>query len=598
MIADGRTDGTAALQAALDRGLSEIHFDDGIYLLGTVRVPADTRLIFSSQSSVRVNTAAVQTISPFISDRAKKCLLIVTGDHVTIDGMTIDFTIPGSTDDLLPNDAIDAFVYARGVRDLLVTRARAEKPERREMIPLQDRKREGRYKGRLGHMILLAEDCDDVTLSDSRASSIDLMLYALMCRNVDVHGNRMTTGGAMTTFSVGSQYLRHHDNWSCDVGYQVVWRGGSPDPSRKAPEVPLGSSTIVHRGSRPDDPDYNRHTTGVYDIVVENNYAEYGKTLAWGNKCRQVLISNNIARYMADYAFGAEGGENILFTGNVSVNSTSGSFVSMYWGEKLSITGNTAIVRCDNWDPQLSWWPSEKQYQGGFVRLHHGPTTKEDTEAGSRYGAGQVFISGNQFVNELTGIPKDIGIQPGRDVTVTGNKFTNGSISKWGPGALTVTDNHFTWTFAQEFACVETRNSSGDVTILNNVMQRKPDTGNVASAEEVADLGPGPAASEKEAEEQPAAANAAAITVNWKSPLRLIANGNVIDGWTQSVHASCESQSPGTLLLMNNLVNGDIDVTGNWKQRWQGNVNLDTLLPLTGSPAGSSGSRSAHPPLP
>lgn len=575
---DGKTDDTDALQKALDDGACDIYFPEGTYLLGTVKVPADTRLRFSPRAAVRVNVPRLAAVQTLMTQKQEKYLFIVTGDNVTIDGLAIDFRLSDEGDQLIARDAMHAFIYGVGINNLKVTNARAEKPERRELIPLAERKRNGRYRGRTGHTLVFVEDCTDVTLSDSRASSIDHMINALMCRNVSVHGNRMVTGESMTTFSMGGEFLRHYDNWSSDVGYQVVWRGGSPDPSRKAPAVPLGSSTVVHRGSRPGDPNYNRHTSGVFDVIVQNNYAEYGKTLAWGNKSRQVVIANNIARYIADYAYGTEGAENVVFSGNISINSTAASFVSMYWGEKIQITGNTAIVRHDNWDPNLSWWPTEKQYHGGFVRLHHGPTTKEDTAAGSRYGAGQVTISGNLFVNELTGIPKAINIQPGRDVTITGNRFTNGMIRKWGPGSLTVSDNEFVWDFAEEFFCIHVRHTDGNVTITNNTMRRIPRDNTVADPADVADTGPGLAATEEDTNEfriEPGTVGA--INVNWKQPLQLVISGNTIDGWSKSVTLNCDGAAPARLLMINNAITGSVTATGRWRTLLRNNVDLTRL---------------------
>ena len=59
--------------------------------------------------------------------------------------------------------------------------------------------------------------------------------------------------------------LRHYDNWSRQVTYQCVFRGGSPDPSRKAPRVPLGSSDKVIRGLDPKQEGYSSHLAGTYD---------------------------------------------------------------------------------------------------------------------------------------------------------------------------------------------------------------------------------------------------------------------------------------------------------------------------------------------
>jgi hypothetical protein len=241
----------------------------------------------------------------------------------------------------------------------------------------------------------------------------------------------MVRGTDMTTFSRGSESLIHRDNWSSQVGYQCVWRGGSPDPSRKAPKVPLGSANVAIRGIKEGDPGYNQHVEGIFDVLVKNNYAEYGTVLCWGNKGRQVIIDGNIARFMFDYSFGIEGGENTTFSNNISVNSTVAGIMSMYWGEKLLITGNLVIVRHEPYEPEKTINNKtgesrpESTYFGQFVRLHHGPPNKEDL-----YGAGSAIITNNLFVNELANRPSGISIEHGRDVLVSGNKIINGMLRK------------------------------------------------------------------------------------------------------------------------------------------------------------------------
>ena len=38
---------------------------------------------------------------------------------------------------------------------------------------------------------------------------------------------------------------------------------------------------MVHRDLKPGDGGYHKDTAGVYDVSVQNNYAECGVTLAW-----------------------------------------------------------------------------------------------------------------------------------------------------------------------------------------------------------------------------------------------------------------------------------------------------------------------------
>src|SRR5690606_39960137 len=120
-------------------------------------------------------------------------------------------------------------------------------------------------------------------------------------------------------------------------GYQCVWRGGSPDPSRKHPKVPHGTANVVHRDVELEDPKFVPHTRGIYDVMVQNNYAEYGTVLCWGNKARQVVVDGNTARCMFDYAYGSEGDENVIYSNNISINSCVAGIMSLYWGEKMLI---------------------------------------------------------------------------------------------------------------------------------------------------------------------------------------------------------------------------------------------------------------------
>ena len=64
-------------------------------------------------------------------------------------------------------------------------------------------------------------------------------------------------------------------------------------------------------------PGYEPNTAGVYDITVENNTAVNGMCLAWGSKGRNILIANNLARFMSDLAYDTEGGENVVISGNI-----------------------------------------------------------------------------------------------------------------------------------------------------------------------------------------------------------------------------------------------------------------------------------------
>ena len=388
------------------------------------------------------------------------------------------------------------------------------------------------------------------------------MLLATASSNVTARGNHMVSGNYMTYFVEGSENFRHHDNWSRDVKYQVCWFGGSPDPSRK-PYLPRGSSTVAKRDVKYGDEGYNKHTSGAFDVLVQNNYAEYGNTLAWGNKGRQVVIDGNVARFIADYAYGSEGGENIIFSNNISVNSTAGGIVSMYWGEKLLITGNLIMVRHEPWEAEWSWWDNPSKYLGPFVRLHHGPSNEEDM-----YGAGTVMISGNLFSNELSTRTVDISIQAGRDVTVAGNKFINGRVNKFGPGKVTVMDNEFVSRLDYDPLTINIMPRGTEMTIVKGNVFRKEapvmTTDHQAAASEAnkvpyflfTDDDPG-----AEAEEGAVLEDMPAISITATSPFFGLVEDNSIYGWLQAIEGSINANvSDASIIVLNNTTDGFIDV--------------------------------------
>ncbi len=53
--ADGKTDNTAALQAALDAGKTDLYFPAGEYYLGSVKIPAESRLVFNPRARIKPN---------------------------------------------------------------------------------------------------------------------------------------------------------------------------------------------------------------------------------------------------------------------------------------------------------------------------------------------------------------------------------------------------------------------------------------------------------------------------------------------------------------------------------------------------------------
>lgn len=609
VASDGKTDVTAAIQALLDAGHSELHFPAGQYLIGTLTVPANVTLSFAPDATIIVNpaaiadTEAVQINGDGRQMKRRRSLLRVTGDHVRIEGLRFDFASGGTQRDPTPTEVlIDATnatdVVVRGVH--VIT---SQTPPRRD-----------------SRILFNALDCRDVVLENSSARDISHMIWTVQCANVTVRGNNMIGGASMTTFAFGSENLRHHDNWSRQVDFQCVWRGGSPDPSRKAPRVPLGTANVVHRGSRPDDPDFVPHTQGVFDVLVQNNYAEYGTVLCWGNKGRQIIVDGNIARFMWDYAYGSEGGENVVFSNNISINSAVAGFMSMYWGEKLLITGNLVVVRHEPMNGEYTQRP-ESAYFGQFVRLHHGPPNPEDN-----YGQGTVQITGNLFINELANRPSGISIEGGRDVLVNGNKIVNGLLRKHdeitrvrvspeGRSAadgnefesqeapttqpadvtyrlerraradlsrVTVMNNEFISRQPTDKAVIIVNGSTASAIVKDNVFRREQPTATYTDAQRRLEQSPPRymlyAVDDFENRDLTNSTIASAIRIATDTPVFSLVQGNFIYGWRTAIEAiNASDRGDSSFIVTGNTVDGRIAVDGPAErtvQKTEANIEL------------------------
>jgi hypothetical protein len=271
---DGETDDTDMLQQVLNGAHGDLYFPPGRYLLGSVSVPADTRLVFDPKAQIKVNADRI-IVPPDANYQVKagkkmprlikKPLFEIKGDRVRIEGLSFDFASGGNTERATP---VEALVGACGVNDLVVSRVYATISYPREAIPLEKRTRGSFPTTRVAsapqarhgefQIILKAEKSRNIVLENSGATYISHMIQAEECENVSSHGNWMIEGNTITTFSQGSGNLRHFDNWSRNVTYQVVWRGGAPDPSRKSPVVPLGTANIVQRDVKEGDPMFVR----------------------------------------------------------------------------------------------------------------------------------------------------------------------------------------------------------------------------------------------------------------------------------------------------------------------------------------------------
>ena len=583
---DGETDGTRRLQEALDAGKTDVHFPKGSYLLGAVRVPADSRLSFAPGAEVRVNRGKLAEVeyTYYGKKRSARSLFELTGDNITIDGLDIDCTY-GKVHGMV-------MIYGRRVSGLTFRNITAINPIEGEMSlsDLKGKKFRHRTKGQPAVIRLF--QCQNIEVSGCRGFNLSHMVETFHCEDVSVHGNRLEVGNTITTFNAGSRGLRHYDNWSRKVTYQCVFRGGSPDPCRKPDRVPLGSSTTVERNVGVAEEGYNRHTAGTYDIQITNNYAEYGRTLAWGNKARQVIFEGNVSRFMNDYSYGTEGCENVTFANNVSINAHSAGIMTMYWASKVIITGNIIIVRDEPYVQAYSDYDSQKGYwgwSGGLIRLHHGgPTTEEDTKAGSRYGPGKVMMTNNLCINALTDKVRQVRIEMARDIMFSGNKVINGQFFGYGPkGDLNITGNEFISRMPQEHYGILAGGITDRVNVSDNVFRRVPPEG------------------QEPAEQQPAPA---VLMPDLEPGALRVVEGNTIEGWNRSILVRAgvnpneelvdfdsyevgqdtelvrpdEGQPPGRIIIRNNEQDGSIGIEGfegTYRSHLADNIDLESLEP-------------------
>jgi hypothetical protein len=603
IAADGKTDVTDVLQQVLNSGKTDLYFPEGTYLLGSLKLPAQTRLSFAPGAKILVSAGKLTKVQePPAGDDAPKTpvenpLFIVGGDNVRIEGVRFDFSSGATPKNPTP---VSALVYASGFADPVVSGAFAETSIKAEMR-------------RDSKVILKAVNCRNVVLENSGATNLSHMLFTTQCANVTSRGNWMIEGASLTTFAGGSENLRHHDNWSRGVGYQIVWRGGSPDPSRKAPKVPLGSARVAQRGPKPGDAGYIPHTQGVFDVMVQNNYAEYGTTLCWGNKGRQTIVDGNTARFMFDYSYGTEGGENLIFSNNISINSAVGGIMSLYWGENLLITGNLVIVRHEPFIEEYAG-RAESTYFGQFVRLHHGPSNPED-----KYGTGGVQITGNLFVNELYNRPSGISVEAGRDVLISGNKIINGQIRKHeefgkvekgdagkdefasqvavkpeekvqterrvgaDSSRVTITGNEFISRQLTDKSCVIIDGTVSSAIVKDNVFRRENSIITFTDKQKEAEKG-APRYMMYSADNltNPDLTNSsptAAVDIAPFTSTTAIVQGNIIEGWKDSVKASNTSpQGNATFIVTGNITDGTINVAkaDRTTQKVEANIPIPT----------------------
>ena len=542
---DGKADDTAAVQALLDKKTSELFFPDGVYLLGTLKVPGDTTIRFAPKAKYKINPAKLKEFQINPKVKAKRAI-ILSGDNITLDGLDFDF-MTASGKELGVKD-LKSIIYGDGISNLRVTRLRAIRKTLTGMPGshpyLKERGFNASFLERKMRVIEL-ENCHDIEVDRCEVAKVGFLLMAQFCENVSVHENRAQWAASITRFNYG-RGLRHYANWSRNVVFQCVWWGGNCG-------IPDKRSNVVRPDLKPGDKGFDIQTAGVYDVSVQNNYAEYGVTLAWGAKARNVLIDGNIARFMDDMAYDCEGDENIIISNNISINSAVAGIGCYFWTDKVQITGNLIMVLDEGDD----------RYKGMFVRLHSGGKMGPD-----KVGTGKAFVSGNLFVSEVISkkhqgdtLNRMIQVEDCRDITISGNKFINGWIrtAPWcRSGKVTIMNNEFDNRLASNSPAIRIDSNGTEAIIRNNIIRLV-----------------------QGAESKPGFKDAA-IHILASSGKRMIIEGNIIEGWLNSI--SCKPKkpkaAPAKYIIKNNSITGNINwlgLPGRFQTYVRNNLNIDTL---------------------
>ncbi|WP_269522574.1 right-handed parallel beta-helix repeat-containing protein [Coraliomargarita parva] len=570
LVGDGVTDNTAALQLAMAGGDVEIVLPEGVYLLGTVEVPGGVVLRGEPGAKIRINTNLIQKFEEltWAMQNRKNALFILKGDHITLRDLEFDYTLTdaeGLTTDQLPG----MIITGKGFAGIQLIGLKAERPQIGDPIPVDQRKTRGVGQQRfpkskepntrpfsLAHF----EGCSDILMRDCRATFMSAMLSVVECSNVWADQNRATDSYAITIARGGNKSLMHTQNWSRNVSHQCRWFGGNANDHRKLKEGDDGwdTATEVVRDLKRGDEGFNNFTQGEYDIIVANNYAEYGQTLSWGAKGRKIIFQGNIARFMTDYAIGSEGGEEVIFNGNVVTNGYTAGFVCMYWSDKLVFSNNIVMVKDEPIEMEYSTYSTPEPYQGNFIRLHSaGPNYKS--------GAGQTLITGNLFVNELKDRPRNINIAGSRDVTISNNKFVNGGIrTKGGTGRVLVLGNDFRMNIPYEEQWLRIAEGVDEFIFRNNVVKSEAPLENRSPTEWL--MIAGTSARRDEA------------------PKTRMIEENVIEGFPKAVAVRVSSEDvKDKILVSNNRTDGGLYLEGlasGYYAYIEGNVDLRTMSPM------------------
>ncbi|WP_157837273.1 hypothetical protein [Geminisphaera colitermitum] len=503
---------TASVQTALNSDAPRVSFAPGHYKLGSLVLPTGTRLKFA-------DGAIVEPDASLLKD---KRLLSITGNDVAIDGLHLRF--PQIDGHELGIQELRSIIEARNVTDLRVTRLKALRTEKNYA-----EKKNGQL------VVLRLDACNDIVVRDCDTSYLWALVQAQHSVRLAVRNNKAVQGQYITLFNNGSEWLLHEGNWSQHVTFQCQWWGGDSNDGHK--QIPRGTASTVKRGSRPGDEGFLPDTAGTYDIQVLGNFAEYGMTLAWGSKGRNVIIANNLARYMRDMAYDTEGTGTAIIANNISINSRYFGIGCYFWGDSVLISGNLVMVEPEG-DPV---------YQGDFLRLHSANTKS--------FGNRRILVTGNQFVAR-EGKPRVITIEASEDVTISGNKLVNGRINMV--------------------------NASQEVLILNNDIKNTL-PGNyhaVRGAEGVKRLIIKGNVFRREANEDAPLPAEAALALFFPRNGRAIVENNIIEGWKYAAWTGRLPSGNGSAIFRNNDISGELvrdQTSADAKLFRHGNLNLDTL---------------------
>lgn len=349
----------------------DVRIGRGTYTFGKVEMPEGSALIFERGAKVQITNASE---------------IKILGNRCRIEGGTWSFNCQNRKKPVISGAEISDV----SIRDILFSGFHQENVSQAEFD------------------FASFDSCIDLIAENNRIAGVKDCFHFQNCRRVSVKNNGAKNCERLTSFQNGSEYLQHTGNWSDHVRFQCQWWGGDSDDTKE--KVRKNTARLVSREIKPGMPGYEPNTAGVYDITVENNTAVNGMCLAWGSKGRNILIANNLARFMSDLAYDTEGGENVVISGNIAINSKCAGIGGYFYGSRLLIANNQILVLNEG----------NKEFQGGFLRLH-------SPGKNTHFGNGKVFITGNQFINEIN--PKALlTIEAARNVVIFGNLFSGGGI--------------------------------------------------------------------------------------------------------------------------------------------------------------------------